>query len=216
MKVNINKGKTKKTYNLITSWDDVTLEKWQKLLSIKGKNTKKDIDMIKILSDIPDDLLNNLDLIDIVEILKLLTDLQKIPTNKMVRKTYDIDGVKYGFHPNLEKLTLGEYIDIETLIGKGVSENLHYIMAILFRPVISKSKHSYTIEAYNESSFEDRAQIFKSKMRPIQVQSALVFFWNLGKQLKGILETYSVKKLKMMSKDIIQKNNLTKSMAGIV
>ena len=41
MKVNINKGKTKKTYNLITSWDDVTLEKWQKLLSIKGKNTKK-------------------------------------------------------------------------------------------------------------------------------------------------------------------------------
>ena len=37
MQVNIKKDGKKNTYNLINSWDDVTLEKWAKLIDINNK-----------------------------------------------------------------------------------------------------------------------------------------------------------------------------------
>ena len=218
MKVTVNKKGKKKIYNLITSWDDVTLEKWQKIVGAEGGRVKEDIEMIKALSDIPDKILRELDLQDIVEILKLLTDLQRIETTKSVRKTYDIKGVKYGFHPNLEKLTLGEWIDIDSLIVKGISENMHYIMAILFRPIIEKKGKTYTIEAYTDSNMEERADIFKKEMNALQVRSALVFFWTLGRELKIVLERYSVHKLtqEMKKRTMTQKQHSNKNMVGTV
>ena len=216
MKVTIKKGEKKNVFNVIDSWEDVTLETWQKILKAKGSRVQEDIQMLKALSDIPEKILKNLDLIDVVEILKALTNLQKIPTTKSVRKKYKIDGIKYGFHPNLEKLTLGEYIDLETLIGKGLSGNLHYLMAILFRPIIKEYGKSYDIEGYAESDMEHRAEIFKTKMKALDVRKATVFFWTLGKELKTVLETYSAKKLKQTTESIIQNEPLTKSTAGIV
>ena len=53
MQVNIKKNGKKKRYNVISSWDDVTLEKWAKLINNKNKSKSKDaIDTIKALSDI--------------------------------------------------------------------------------------------------------------------------------------------------------------------
>ena len=163
MKVNINRKGKKESYTIIDSWDDVTLENWMKILEAQGNRHKEDVETLKALSDIPETILKELDLVDVVEILKSLTDLQKVPTTRSVRRIYKIDGVKYGFHPNLEKMTLGEWIDCETLIGKGLSGNMHYLMAILFRPILKHEGKKYNIEAYSESELEIRAEIFKTK-----------------------------------------------------
>ena len=32
--------------------------------------------------------------------------------------------VEYGFHPDLDSITLGEYADIETFIKNGIEKNL--------------------------------------------------------------------------------------------
>ena len=214
MKVNINRKGKKESYTIIDSWDDVTLENWMKILEAQGNRHKEDVETLKALSDIPETILKELDLIDVVEILKSLTDLQKVPTTRSVRRIYKIDGVKYGFHPNLEKMTLGEWIDCETLIGKGLSGNMHYLMAILFRPILKHEGKKYNIEAYSESELEIRAEIFKTKMKAIDVRNATVFFWTLGRELKTILERYSVEKLKQATQDIIQNEPLTKNMDG--
>ena len=54
MQVNIKKDGKQNTYNLINSWDDVTLDKWAKLIDSKSKSkTKEALDTISLLSDIP-------------------------------------------------------------------------------------------------------------------------------------------------------------------
>ena len=51
MQVNIKKDGKKNTYNLINSWEDVTLEKWAKLIDSNNKSkTKEALDTITMLS----------------------------------------------------------------------------------------------------------------------------------------------------------------------
>ena len=40
-----------------------------------------------------------------------------------------IEGVKYGFHPNLSEISTGEFADLDTLC-QDFNDNLHLIMAI--------------------------------------------------------------------------------------
>ena len=86
MKVNINRKGKKESYTIIDSWDDVTLENWMKILEAQGNRHKEDVETLKALSDIPETILKELDLVDVVEILKSLTDLQKVPTTRSVRR----------------------------------------------------------------------------------------------------------------------------------
>ena len=81
-------------------------------------------------------------------------------------------------------------------------------------PVLTCEGKKYNIEAYSESELEIRAEIFKTKMKAIDVRNATVFFWTLGRELKTILERYSVEKLKQATQDIIQNEPLTKNMDG--
>jgi len=78
------------------------------------------------------------------EITTILTNMfeqkPKLVTN------FEIGKVKYGFHPQLDDLTLGEYIDLDTFIGDW--ENIEKAMAVLYRPVVNKLKDKYIIEDY--------------------------------------------------------------------
>ena len=54
MKVKIKKKGKEKTYNLIDSWSDVTLEKWIELIDIEtGSKTKEAEETIAAFSDMP-------------------------------------------------------------------------------------------------------------------------------------------------------------------
>lgn len=47
-----------------------------------------------------------------------------------------INGVEYGFIPNLEAISWGELIDLDDLIGQ--EDKLHEAMAVLYRPLVQK------------------------------------------------------------------------------
>ena len=100
----------------------------------------------------------------------------------------EIDGVEYGFHPNLEDITLGEWADIETFVQKGINKSLPEIMAILYREITEKEQNIYTIKAYN-GNINIRAEKFK-KMKAEQVQGAMVFFWTFVSVLSTTLLSY--------------------------
>ena len=77
MKVKINKEGKEKNYNLIKSWNDVTLDKWVKLISRREKTKTQDaLDTISVLSDIPKKLINELAIGDVAILLKKIADLQ--------------------------------------------------------------------------------------------------------------------------------------------
>jgi len=189
MQVNISKDGKKKSYNLINSWNDVTLEKWAKLITMDSKSKSKEaLDTISLLSDIPKKLIKELGINDVSNILNKIAELQK-DANSKLRRIIVVDGEEYGFHPDLSEISLGAYADIETYIQAGIENNLGKIMAVLYRPIVEKNGKHYSISSYNGSEVRMRAEKFK-KMKAKDVHSSLVFFWTLGNELSKILPLY--------------------------
>ena len=210
MKVKIKKeGKTKE-YNLINSWKDVTLEKWVKLSSEKESKSKEAEETIAALSDIPKKLVNELSIKDVAVIMSKVAELQASGDDSL-KRIIEVEGNEYGFHPDLNSITLGEYADIEMFIKNDMEKNLPEMMAVLYRPITAKGENGvYTIEAY-DGNISIRAEEMK-KMSGEQVQSALVFFWHLGKVFAQILQLFLTERLKGMNQllhqNLSQKNGL--------
>jgi hypothetical protein len=190
MKIKIKKkGKTKE-YKLIRSWKEVTLEKWIKLVDFhNGTKSKEAQDTIAALSNIPKDLINQLEIRDVALIMGKISELQA-KQNSSLKRIIEIEGKRYGFHPNLDEITLGEYADIETFVKNGIEQNLPKLMAILYRPLVEEKNNIYTIKAY-DGDISIRAEEMR-KMSAEQVQSALVFFWSFVEVLSQTMESYSM------------------------
>ena len=156
------------------------------------------LETITELSNIPKDLISQLELKDISVIMSRIGELQK-EENSSLQRMIEVNGKRYGFHPDLDSITLGEYADVETFIKNGIEQNLPELMAILYRPIVEETESGiYTIEAY-DGNISIRAEEMK-KMSAEQVQSALVFFYHLGKELLGILPSFLMERLKEMKK----------------
>ena len=205
MKVKIKKEGKKKSFNLITSWADVTLEKWIKLIEAQtGTKTKEAKETIAALSDIPKSLINEMALKDVAVIMGKLGELQADKDTEL-KKIIEIEGQFYAFHPNLDDITLGEYADIETFIKAGLEKNMPEIMAVLFRPITEREKDVYAIEAY-DGKIAIRAEKMK-QMSAEQVQSALVFFWRFVINLSKILPSFLVEQTQGIVKDLEMKTS---------
>ena len=203
MKVKVKKEGKLKTYNIVDSWKDVTLEKWQQLILGKKKSkTKEAKETIKALSTLPIKLVDEMSLSDVAAIFEKLSNLQ---IEGKLKKVFEIDSVEYGFLPDLDEITLGEWADIEHYIKDGIDKNMHKIMAVLFRPVTSKL---YSGEAYKGG--RERAEKFRKKMNAEQVQQSLVFFWNLGNELLTTLPLFLMEKMNKIQAEV----NLAKSGVG--
>ena len=191
MQVKIKKEGKTKNYNIVDSWEDVTLEKFMQLTMEEDVSKTKEVEQtIALLSDLPQTLIKELSLRDVTNIFEKLAELQ-VQENEMLTTTLTIDGVEYGMHPDLSEITLGEYADIETYVKMGLQKHLPEIMAILFRPIVERENDVYTIEAYN-GDIKIRAEKMK-QMNAEQVQQVLVFFWTFVRLLLVILPLSLIK-----------------------
>ena len=185
MKVKIKKKEETKSYNVVDSWSEVKLEDWVKVIAAEEKTTTQAaLENIKALSDIPEKLIKELSIESVAVILNHLSNV-KDDADISLQKIIKIDGVEYGFHPELSDLTLGEYADLETFLKNGINNHLPEVMAVLYRPIVEKKNDVYTIEAY-DGKISIRAEIMK-KMNAEQVQGAMVFFWTFVKKFFEIL-----------------------------
>ena len=198
MKVKVKKDGKTKEFKLINSWGDVNLETWLKLIEFEtGSKTKEAEETIAALSDIPKKLINQLSIKDVAVIMNEVAKLQA-GQDSSLKRIVEIEGKEYGFHPNLDEITLGEYADLETFIKNGIEKHLPEVMAVLYRPVTEKTDSGvYTIKAYG-GDLTIRAEKMK-KMSAEQVQSALVFFWSFVSVLCLTLESSLTQKLKEMN-----------------
>jgi hypothetical protein len=202
MKVKIKKeGKTKE-YNLINSWKDVTLEQWVELSTNEESKTKEAEETIATLSDIPKKLIKELSLRDVAVIMSKVAELQEEQDSEL-KRIIEVEGIEYGFHPDLDSITLGEYADLETMIKNGIEDNMPEVMSILYRPIVEKKNKIYTIEAY-DGNISIRAEQMK-KMSAEQVQSALRFFFVFVKKLSEILPSYLMQRITEMKEDLQMK-----------
>ena len=197
MKVKIKKQNKVESFNLINSWSDVNLSTWLQLIDFEtGTKTEEATETIAALSDIPKQLIKELSLSDVAVIMSKVGELQAKQDTKL-KRIIEINGVEYAFHPDLDSISLGEYADIEQFIKNGIDSSLPELMAVLYRPIkIKKSETLYIIEPY-DGDIRLRAEEMK-QMSAAQVQSALFFFYNLGKVLSEIMPLYLMDRLKEM------------------
>jgi hypothetical protein len=92
--------------------------------------------------------------------------------------TFKIENTEFGFIPNLEDMTFGEYIDLESNISS--VETFHKAMAVMYRPITKKVKDRYEIFEYvGSDEFSD-----VMKFAPLNVVlGATLFFSTLGSDL---------------------------------
>ena len=69
----------------------------------------------------------------------------ELPLKRFVK----IDGVEYGFEPNLSQMAYGAYIDISKYEIVGIDDKWANIMSILYRPVINKMGALYDTKPYD-------------------------------------------------------------------
>ena len=212
MKVKIKKQGKVKEFKLINKWSDVTLEKWLKLIDFhNGSKSSEATETIAALSDIPKKLIKQLELKDVAVIMGRVAELQQ-KQNSSLKRIIEVEGKEYGFHPDLDSITLGEYADIETFIKNDIEKHLPELMAILYRPITERGENKvYTIQAY-DGNIRIRAEQMK-KMSAEQVQSALVFFYHLGKGLLRTLPSVLMGQLKEMNQ-LLPQSPLPKSGDG--
>ena len=198
MKVKIKKEGKTESFNLIKSWKDVTLESWLKLMTFDSDiNSEDAAKTIKELSDIPKKLIKELSLSDVAVMMNWISELQAKQDTKL-KRIIEINGIEYGFHPDLDSITLGEFADLEVILKNGIEKQLPEFCSILYRPIKEKKNKIYIIEPY-DGDIRMRAEEMK-KMSAEQVQSAMVFFYHLGKLFCQILPLYLIQKQKEMIK----------------
>jgi hypothetical protein len=162
MKVNLN---------IPTTLNEITLGQYQEFANLEEVS---DLKMIEIFCKVPEVVVRNMKATDIIEISNIINEM--FNTKHQLLNTFKLNGVDYGFIPNLEDITFGEYVDLDTFISDNA--NLHRAMNVLYRPIELKRGNRYTIKEYDPNT-SDVAKDF-----PLDaVFGAVVFFYSLGKDL---------------------------------
>lgn len=191
------------------SLNEITLQQFQKYYKLVNENEPSEFVNQKTI-----EIFCNIKIADVAkisynsykDILEHLNTLFNVK-HKLV-PTFEINGLEFGFEPNLENITTGVYIDAETYL-QDIS-NLHKAMAALYRPIKTKKGNLYTIEEYSGSD------IFADVMKfaPLNVALGMqVFFWNLGIELSNAM-IQSLQKGKTQLSEA-EKKHLEESGVGI-
>lgn len=193
--------------NVPTSLNEITLGQYQKYLSIAENNEEGnflDAKMIEIFCGIPLSDSYKLKMSSATAILDILSEL--LSETPQHQPTFKMNDVEYGFIPDLNEMSLGEYIDLDNTASDW--NTMHTAMSVLYRPIKTKQGNRYNIEEYAIGNDE------KYKDMPLGVAiGSLFFFYNLGMDLSKHTILYSVSQ---EEKEIIQQQlTLDKSGGGI-
>lgn len=142
--------------------------------------------------------------IDVTQIEKIVTAYANGLKNdeKVFKQFIEIDGIKFGFHPNLKSMTFGEWLDLSEL-SKNFPHQLPELMCILYRPVTAEINMQYKIEEYDSDVHLKYAPQMR-KMNLANVNAALLFFSTLKNDLVSNTPEYLEKELEKLKKEISQ------------
>jgi hypothetical protein len=192
-----------------TDLSEIKLSQYIKFMNIAEQNEESDFlhhKMIEIFCNVELKYVSQFKRKQIVEIVTTINKLfEKIPPFK---NRFTLNGTEYGFIPNLDDISQGEYMDLDNYITDW--KDLHRSMAVMYRPIITKLKDKYTIESYEGTNF------YAEKMldAPLDVVLASrVFFYHLGNELLKSTLTYLEENPQIQT--ILNKHNSENGGAGI-
>lgn len=188
------------------SWEEITIGQMQKFKAVE--DLKSDHDAAKFIvetfTNLTDKEIGRLEANQVGHLVEEIAGILNDEIPAQLRERVKIEGVEYGFIPNLSRHTFGEEVDMTAFAGD--FDQLHNLMAILYRPVVAKGVGGlYRIEEYDSDTLEERAELFRDKM-PISVANgASVFFYTIAKSFMTSIST-------TMTEEMM--NHFTQSGAG--
>jgi hypothetical protein len=190
------------------SLDEINLDQYQRFIKLNTKENEGSSFLMQKMIEI----FCNLDLKDIAKIKysSVQTITHKLnhvfsKKTKLINK-FKIGDTNFGFIPDLDNMTLGEYIDLDTYFGDW--DNMHKAMSVLYRPIKNSRGDLYNIEDYDGTKYSDVL-----KHMPLDVVfGSIFFFYNLSSELLtatlNYLEKEAENNLTTQQKEILEKNGL--------
>ena len=183
--------------NVPTKMQDITLEQYQKFLKECTDESLSEekiaIKMLEIFCGLP---INNTLKLRMSDVFKVCEQINTALNEKPpLISRWKFDKLEFGFIPQLDDMTFGEYVDVDTYIVDW--ENMHKAMAVLYRPVLQNFKGSYEIEEYKGDTYWDLM-----KQMPLNlVMGGMLFFWNLERDLVKVMRSSLNKKENLTSQE---------------
>ena len=169
-----------------TTLADITLRQYKKyekiILTNEGIDQSErfvNLKMLEIFCGITYEQAAAMTLVDyeriVTQIYHILQEKPKLVTR------FKMGDSEFGFIPDLEQMTFGEYIDLDTYIHD--MDNVEKAMAVLYRPIKQKQGEKYLIDEYKGDLFHDAML----NMPMDAVVGSILFFYNLGIELSSVM-----------------------------
>ena len=147
------------TLNIPTSYGDISLKKWLELQN-QMENYKDNDEAVNALilyhlCGLDPLYVSGLDMQSYAEI-KVELDKFLANTELPLQKIIKVDGIEYGFEPNLSAMSYGAFCDITKFETIAIDKNWSKIMNILYRPIVKKQGELYTTKPYTPNEDDSK------------------------------------------------------------
>lgn len=193
-----------------TSLEEITVSQYQEYIKVTEKNTDEEFIAQKMISLFCNIKMNYVQMIKYSDAVAIINTITKMFENKpKFQNKFKLNDMEFGFIPNLEDMSFGEYIDLETNIGNW--ETMHKAMAVMFRPIVKTKGEQYEIAKYTGTELLEELMKFAPLSSAL---GAMVFFWNLSSDLLMATMDYLEKEVTEMNTH--SKHNLEVNGDGII
>jgi hypothetical protein len=188
----------------VNSWSDVTVGQYQEMMSVQSENEiTKFIEMMAIVLDCDPQDIRNMPMSEYKSIQSKMSFISKEPQAD-IRTRFELKGREYGLIPDMSLMTAGVFLDAEQF-KLDPMVNLHYTIALIYRPIVSEDEDGYQIAEHKAEGFETRAELFKNNLSIEVVIGAVLFFSLLAMEL-------SISSLESLEKGLKKDQKLMKKM----
>ena len=141
--------------NVPTNLSEITLKQYQEFLTAQETNEDEhylEHKAIEIFCHVPEEKIKTIAAHSVTEIANKISAL--FADQKELVRFFTLNKKEFGFIPNLDEISFGEYIDIDTYLSDW--KNMHYAMNVLYRPISHKKAGRYDLVGYDTEQ-RDRA-----------------------------------------------------------
>lgn len=183
------------TLNIPSSWHEVSIKNFTRLMTLSGKNPYEDtLIIISILSGEDVDSIRKLPAtwFESYKIAEKLAFLQKDPPQVMPLDKFEINGNKYNVALNPSKWTAAQYLDYNAVLNESGSNKIARLIACFSVPEGKKYGEDYDFDHVVNEIFE---------YMPITIALGYSSFFHL--QLKSFtkaIQRYTEKKKKRLTR----------------
>ena len=188
-----------------TSLSEITLDQYQRFARLQGDEEFLSHKMLEIFCGVPLAKLPNVKFKSLAGVVNRLNGM--FNEKPSLKQKFTIGKQEFGFIPNLEDITFGEYVDLDNYMSS--TSELHKTMAVLYRPITQDLGKRYDIEPYE--SAEKYSDLMKQAPMDV-VLGATLFFYRLGSDLLNA----TIRSLENPQTSIAQKRSSESSGGGIL